>query len=81
MYVGCVAGALLKDEYMEIIREAGFTNVKIQKEKAINIPGDILSKYLSAAELEEYEKKGTGIFSITVYAEKSKDCCDTNCCK
>lgn len=81
MYVGCVAGALLKDEYMDIIRDAGFTSVKIQKEKPINIPGDILSKYLSAAELEEYEKKGTGIFSITVYAEKSKDCCGPDCCK
>jgi arsenite methyltransferase len=81
MYAGCVAGAVQKDEYMEIIRNAGFVNVKIQKEKPIVIPDDILSKYLTKDELEEYKKKPNGIFSITVYAEKSKDCCDSSCCK
>jgi arsenite methyltransferase len=28
-YVGCVAGALPKDEYLQAIREAGFTDVKV----------------------------------------------------
>jgi len=55
--------------------------VKIQKEKPIIIPDDILANYLSQVELGEYKKQGTGIFSITVFAEKSKECCDTNCCK
>ncbi len=81
MYAGCVAGALQKEEYMNIIHETGFTGVKIQKEKPIVIPDDILDKYLNAQELKIYKEKGTGIFSITVFAEKSKDCCDTNCCK
>lgn len=81
MYAGCVAGALQKDEYMNIIWETGFKSAKIQKEKPIIIPDDILSKYLSKAEIEEYKKKDTGIFSITTYAEKSIDCCDSNCCK
>ncbi|HTA28533.1 MAG TPA: arsenite methyltransferase [Bacteroidia bacterium] len=81
MYAGCVAGALQKEEYMEIIRKAGFINIKIQKEKPILIPDDILGKYLTKDELTEYKKKEAGIFSITVYAEKSKECCDSNCCK
>lgn len=82
MYAGCVAGALQKEEYMNIIHETGFINVKIQKEKPIVIPDDILVKYLTEAELTEYKKQGTGIFSITVYADKAKECCGPECdCK
>lgn len=32
-YVGCVGGAMLKDEYLEIIRQAGFSDVKIVSER------------------------------------------------
>ena len=46
MYVGCVAGAIQKDSYMKFIAQNGFTNITIQKEKAIVIPDDILTKYL-----------------------------------
>jgi arsenite methyltransferase len=81
MYAGCVAGALQKEEYMSIIQNAGFINVKIQKEKPIIIPDDILANYISQDEISTLKTKGTTIYSITVYAEKSKDCCDTNCCK
>ncbi len=45
-------------------------NIQIQKEKPITIPDDILSKYLSEEEVKAFNKKATGIFSITVYAEK-----------
>jgi hypothetical protein len=31
-YVGCVAGAILKDEYLAIIRGAGFEDVRIVDE-------------------------------------------------
>ena len=31
-YVGCISGAMLKDEYLEIIKDAGFQNVEIVKE-------------------------------------------------
>lgn len=70
MYAGCVSGAIQKKEYIDFISEAGFENVTIQKEKPIIIPGDILNKYLTPAELEKFNTGTTGIFSITVYAEK-----------
>ena len=70
MYAGCVSGAIQKEEYLNIIRESGFCNIIIQKEKAIHIPADILSKYLSAEEIEGFYQGEAGIFSITVYAEK-----------
>lgn len=70
MYAGCVSGAIQKDEYLNFIHAQGFQQVTIQKEKPIIIPGDILSKYLTPTELEEFRNGTSGIFSITVYAEK-----------
>lgn len=70
MYAGCVAGAIQKEEYLNLIKEAGFDTITIQKEKTISIPEDILSKYLSDAEVKDFVSGTTGIFSITVYAEK-----------
>ena len=70
MYAGCVAGAIQKSEYLQLIAEKGFQNLKIQKEKPILIPDDILGKYLSQEEAKAFNNGGTGIFSITVYAEK-----------
>ncbi|MFT6199940.1 MAG: arsenite methyltransferase [Vicingaceae bacterium] len=70
MYAGCVAGAIQKAEYLKLIADQGFQNIQIQKEKPITIPDDILSKYLSKEEVKTFNKKATGIFSITVYAEK-----------
>ncbi len=70
MYAGCVAGAIQKTEYLQLIADKGFQNLKVQKEKPIRIPDDILDKYLSQEEAKAFNNGGTGIFSITVYAEK-----------
>ncbi len=70
MYAGCVSGAIQKIDYLKIIEDAGFKNIKIQKEKVITLPEDILDKYLSAEQISLYNNSGIGIFSITVYAEK-----------
>lgn len=81
MYTGCVGGAIQKDVYLSLIEKNGFANVTLQKENPITIPHDILSKYLNDDELSNFKSGSTGIFSITVYAEKSKSCgCDTTCC-
>ncbi|MCG2460033.1 arsenite methyltransferase [Flavobacteriaceae bacterium F89] len=70
MYAGCVAGAIQKTKYLQLIEDKGFQNIKIQKEKPIIVPDDILGKYLSKEAVNSFNKGGTGIFSITVYAEK-----------
>jgi len=80
LYAGCVSGAIQKEEYLGIIREAGFVNMELQKDKTIIIPDEILAEYLEAAEITEYKKGQTRIASITVYAEKpAKD--ERNCCE
>ena len=57
MYAGCVAGAIQKEVYLELINANGFSNVTIQKEKAINIPDDILKKYLNEQELTKFQNR------------------------
>jgi arsenite methyltransferase len=80
MFAGCVSGAIQKDHYLEIIQQAGFTNVRVQKEKTINLPDEILKEYLSAEEMKDFKNSKTGIFSVTVYAEKPDACCAPGCC-
>jgi len=70
MYAGCVSGAIQKGEYLGLITKNGFTNLTVQKEKPIVIPGDILTNYLNIDEIKKFGNDGDGIFSITVYAEK-----------
>jgi arsenite methyltransferase len=81
MYAGCVAGAIQKQEYLRLIEKNGFTNVQVQKEKAIVIPQDILKNYMSAEEADRFGSSDSGIFSITVYAEKAEGACGCgDCC-
>ena len=81
MYAGCVAGAIQKQAYLELIDLNGFKNITIQKEKSIIVPDDILSNYLSAEEIQQFKNSGTGIYSVTIFAEKEKEaCCAPGCC-
>lgn len=85
MYAGCVTGAIQKDEYLNAIKSQGFKNIQIQKEKRISIPRDILQKHLDENEIQRFENGSIGIYSITVYAEKTNEekaeaCCGPECC-
>lgn len=75
MYAGCVSGAIEKEIYVAGIKQAGFEKVVVQKTKAIIIPDDILSKYLSADEIADFKTNGANISSITVWGEKPKADC------
>ena len=80
MYAGCVASAIQKEDYLNIIKNSGFKNITLQKEKPIIIPNDILKNYLNEEEIETYNSNKNIIFSITVYAEKQDECCGPTCC-
>ena len=70
MYAGCVSGAIPKAEYLQIMKDAGLANIQVQKEKAVTIPDEILLNYLNTGQLSDFKGSGSGVFSITVYAEK-----------
>src|SRR3984957_17006535 len=83
MYAGCVAGAIQKQDYLGLIEATGFSAITLQKEKPITVPDDILAQYLIADEIADFKQSGTGIYSVTVYAEKpaqAKTCCGADCC-
>ena len=83
LYAGCVSGAIRKDEYLGIIEDTGFVNIKVQKEKIINIPDEIYSKFISAEELKKFRNSGVNLVSVTVYADKPDEpCCldEGGCC-
>ena len=86
MYAGCVSGAIQKQVYLELIKANGFENITIQKEKPIIIPDDILKNYLNEAQIASFKNGSSGIFSITVFAQKpltEKSACCTpgsGCC-
>ena len=70
LYAGCVAGALLKEEYLKIIKETGFKNVKVVIEKPLNVPEDLLKEHLAAADLRLIDLSIPLALSLTVYGEK-----------
>ena len=84
MYAGCVAGAIQKADYLELISQNGFTNISLQKAKSIIIPDDILANYLGPEEISEFKSSDLGILSINVFAEKpaQETCCTPGggCC-
>lgn len=81
MYAGCISGAIQYETYLGTIVATGFTNVTVQKQKPIHVPDDILIRYLDAEQLAAFRSGATGIYSITVYAEKkAKSCCGPDCC-
>lgn len=70
LYVGCIAGALKLEKYLEIIQFVGFKNIEVKKFKRIELPEDLLTRYLSDESMNDYKNKIQGIFSITVVASK-----------
>jgi hypothetical protein len=64
-YVGCVAGASLREEYLRLIREAGFADVEIAHESRYG--GDIAAP---GASDDESAQAMASVVSVTVRARK-----------
>jgi ubiquinone/menaquinone biosynthesis C-methylase UbiE len=74
-YVSCVAGALLKEEYLGIVRETGFKDIKIISESSSGdvwvedpLAGSIIQQL--GITLEEAKDLGKSVVSIKFSAEK-----------
>jgi SAM-dependent methyltransferase len=66
-YTGCIAGAISKEKYLDIIRETGFSDIEIVKEN--KIPLEMYTDIPELHELGDYEPDGA-IASIGVRAIK-----------
>ncbi len=81
LQVGCIAGAMAKAPYLEVIRALGFTHVRIAEQRAIALPDSLLAPHLDAAQLAAFRASGTQLLSVTVLGEKpASACCAATCC-
>lgn len=70
LYVGCVAGAIDKQVYINTIKNAGFKVVKIVEEKKHVLPENLVKQFISQDEYDLYKTSNAEILSITVCGEK-----------
>lgn len=80
-YVGCVAGALLKDDYISAVASAGFENVTVVNEKPFAITMAELSDPLVQSLIDEFNPSpehvkdlAGSIVSINVVGKKPAEC-------
>ena len=75
-YVGCVAGAMIKDDYLKVIEKAGFKKVRLLKETrypvqvALSAPAANEAIQLLKLSKKSAEKFIDSVVSIDVYAVK-----------
>lgn len=69
LYAGCVSGALVKEDYLDIIGRSRFTDVKVMKERSIALPEDMPGE-IDPADVEALKSSGAAILSITVRGRK-----------
>lgn len=70
MYAGCVAGALQRADYLQVIQDTGFIELEVKKERQFTLSDVILAQYLSEEDIALYRQSNTGVFSLTVSARK-----------
>jgi len=70
LYAGCVSGALQKEDYIQIVRDSGYSKVEIKDERVNDVPDEYLLQHVSKEALKLYQDSGAGIFSITVVGTK-----------
>jgi SAM-dependent methyltransferase len=76
-HIGCLAGAMLKDKYLEVIKEAGFKDVAIRQETIMPLKyadNDPTAKAIiedSKVTPEEIRSLENSILSISLYGKKA----------
>lgn len=69
LYSACIGGAVSTDEYLDIIRLAGFRNITLISEKNITLTEDLAKDFISPEDYRKISDKAKGNFfvkSITV---------------
>jgi len=69
-YAGCVSGAIPKEDYLQLIRETGFSHVDVASERRIQVPAELVTRSLTPEQREEAVKTDLHVMSVTVTAAK-----------
>ena len=69
-YAGCVAGAIPREDYLQLIQQTGFNQVTVASERRIQVPAELVSKSLTQEQQEEAVANDLHVMSVTVTAQK-----------
>jgi ubiquinone/menaquinone biosynthesis C-methylase UbiE len=70
LYVGCIAGAEPEADYLAIIANAGFRDVRIVKSRRIDLPDEALAGTLAPDDLAAAREADLHVRSVTVVGVK-----------
>jgi SAM-dependent methyltransferase len=70
LYVGCVAGAEPEGDYLAIVSDAGFKDVRIAKSRRLDLPDNLLTDILSADAVAAARDADLHVKSVTVIGVK-----------
>ncbi len=79
---GCIAGAEKADVFMSYFQKTGFTQGGIVEVNKVELPTELLEKYLDADMIIKYNdiNSDEGIFSVVLVVEKPETCQAETCC-
>lgn len=79
---GCIAGAEKAEVFMSYFQKTGFTQGGIVEVNKVELPQDLLEKYLDADMIRKYNDidSDEGIFSVVLVVEKPETCSAETCC-
>jgi arsenite methyltransferase len=79
---GCIAGAEKADVFMNYFRKTGFAQGGIVEVNKLELPVELLEKYLDADMIRKYNdiNSDEGIFSVVLVVEKPETCNTETCC-
>jgi len=69
-YAGCVAGAIPRSEYLQMIRGAGFEDIEVASERRVELPEALLDEWLTPEQRSEAAASDIHVMSVTVKAVK-----------
>lgn len=74
-WAGCVAGALLEDDYRRMLAEAGFSSVSVERERLFNFSEEELENLFPDLPKEFSRHVSGSLASAFVSAAKGSPCC------
>lgn len=70
LYAGCISGAIDREEYLSLLREAGFESVEVRKERPYELTDEFLAGSLTADQIARFRASQAAVVSITVSGKK-----------
>jgi SAM-dependent methyltransferase len=81
LHVGCIAGAMEREAYMDLIRRIGFQQVRVADSRGIELPDEILAAHLDEQQVADFRSSTICLESVTVIGTKPEvACCSESCC-